>query len=79
MAEVPISIPRAGQATVEGSISQWLVGDGAEVTEGQALYVLETDKVEMEVPAPASGVLSITVAEGGPHPVGTEIGRIVTP
>jgi pyruvate/2-oxoglutarate dehydrogenase complex dihydrolipoamide acyltransferase (E2) component len=78
MAEVPISIPRAGQATVEGSVSQWLVGDGAQVTEGQAIYVLETDKVEMEVPAPATGVLSISVTEGGPYPVGTEVGRIVT-
>lgn len=78
MAEVSISIPRAGQATTEGSISQWLVADGATVTEGQPLYLLETDKVEMEVPSPASGVLSIAVHDGGPYPVGTEIGKIVT-
>lgn len=78
MAEVPIAIPRAGQATVEGTISQWLVPDGASVTEGQTLYVLETDKVEMEVPSPASGVLSIAIEAGGPYDVGTEIGRITT-
>ncbi|MBW8826257.1 MAG: lipoyl domain-containing protein [Acidobacteria bacterium] len=78
MAEVSIAIPRAGQATVEGTISQWLVADGASVTEGQTLYALETDKVEMEVAAPASGVLSIAVEAGGPYDVGTEIGRITT-
>ena len=78
MADVPIAIPRAGQATVDGTISQWLVADGASVTVGQTLYILETDKVEMEVPSPASGVLSITVEAGGPYDVGTEIGSITT-
>jgi pyruvate/2-oxoglutarate dehydrogenase complex dihydrolipoamide acyltransferase (E2) component len=78
MAEVSISIPRAGQATTEGSISQWLVADGTTVAEGQPLYLLETDKVEMEVPSPAAGVLSIVIHDGGPYPVGTEIGKIVT-
>jgi pyruvate/2-oxoglutarate dehydrogenase complex dihydrolipoamide acyltransferase (E2) component len=78
MAEVPVSIPRAGQATVEGNIAEWLVADGASVAEGAPLYLLETDKVEMEVPSPASGVLSILVDVGGPFPVGTQIGRIVT-
>jgi pyruvate/2-oxoglutarate dehydrogenase complex dihydrolipoamide acyltransferase (E2) component len=76
MAAVSISIPRAGQAMVEGSIARWLVGDGALVAEGQSLYLLETDKVEMEVPAPISGVLSIIVPVGGPYDVGTEIGVI---
>jgi len=78
MAEVSLRIPRAGQASTEGSVSQWLVRDGETVTEGQPLYLLETDKVEMEVPSPASGVVSITIPEGGPYDVGTEIGRIVT-
>ena len=45
---------------------------------GQPLYLLETDKVEMEVPAPISGVLSISVQVGGPYEVGTEIGIIET-
>jgi pyruvate/2-oxoglutarate dehydrogenase complex dihydrolipoamide acyltransferase (E2) component len=78
MAEVPVSIPRAGQATVEGNITEWLVGDGTEVAEGAPLYLFETDKVEIEIPSPASGVLSILIEAGGPFPVGTEIGRIVT-
>jgi pyruvate/2-oxoglutarate dehydrogenase complex dihydrolipoamide acyltransferase (E2) component len=76
--EVPINIPRAGQASVEGTVAQWLVADGAHVAEGAPLYVLETDKVEMEVPSPATGTLSITARTGEALPVGTEIARITT-
>jgi pyruvate/2-oxoglutarate dehydrogenase complex dihydrolipoamide acyltransferase (E2) component len=60
----------------EGAISEWLVDDGATVAEGDPLYILESDKVENEVAAPASGVLRQTGAAGEAHPVGTEIGTI---
>ena len=76
MPEVSVSIPRAGQAVVEGNIEEWLVPDGTVVTEGDPIYVLETDKVSMEVVAPVSGTLSILLGVGGPYAVGTEIARI---
>ena len=47
-----------------------------DVTAGQVLYRLETDKVEMDVEAPVSGVLRISGTAGQTYLVGTEIGRI---
>jgi pyruvate/2-oxoglutarate dehydrogenase complex dihydrolipoamide acyltransferase (E2) component len=73
---VSVRIPKSGQATTEGTIAKWLVDDGEPVEEGQALYLLETDKVEMEVEAPASGTLRTLAPEGTTHEVGAEIAQI---
>ena len=71
-----IRIPKLGVAMTEGTIVQWLVDDGAAVAAGEPLYVLETDKVENEIEAPAAGTLRIIAAAGGPYPVGTQVGEI---
>jgi pyruvate/2-oxoglutarate dehydrogenase complex dihydrolipoamide acyltransferase (E2) component len=68
-----IRIPQAGVAMTEGSISQWLVADGDHVQPQQPIYVLETEKVEMEVECPAAGVLRITGAIGEIYPVGEAV------
>ncbi len=60
----------------EGTIVEWLVEDGAPVTAGQPIYVLETDKTEAEIEAPASGVLRIEADAGELLEVGTPIGEI---
>jgi pyruvate/2-oxoglutarate dehydrogenase complex dihydrolipoamide acyltransferase (E2) component len=73
---VPINIPKLGVSMTEGTIVEWLVSDGDQVTEGQALYLIETDKVENEVEATASGTIRITGEEGETYPVGQEIGTI---
>jgi pyruvate/2-oxoglutarate dehydrogenase complex dihydrolipoamide acyltransferase (E2) component len=52
-----INIPKLGWTMEEGTVTEWLAGDGATVAEGDPLYLLESDKVENEVAAPASGVL----------------------
>ena len=44
----------------EGTITEWLVADGDQVSAEQPLYVLETEKVEMEVECPAQGVVHVT-------------------
>jgi pyruvate dehydrogenase E2 component (dihydrolipoamide acetyltransferase) len=75
----PIRIPQAGVAVTEGTIVEWLAADGHQVIVGQALYRLETDKVELEVDCPASGVLHIVGRTGQPYPVGDEIGYIDGP
>jgi len=72
----PIAIPKASQAITEGTIIEWMVEDGGRVAAGQVLYRLETDKVEMDVEAPVSGVLRISGTVGQTYLVGTEIGRI---
>jgi pyruvate/2-oxoglutarate dehydrogenase complex dihydrolipoamide acyltransferase (E2) component len=73
---VPVRVPKLSLAISEANLVEWLVDDGAAVTEGQPLYVVETDKVETEVPAAATGVLRRGGAAGETYPVGTEIGTI---
>jgi pyruvate/2-oxoglutarate dehydrogenase complex dihydrolipoamide acyltransferase (E2) component len=60
----------------EGELAEWLVPSGTEVEEGQPVYVLATDKVEMDVEAPAAGVLHHVGEAGEVYPVGTVVGRI---
>ncbi len=60
----------------EGTVARWLVTDLEAVQVGQLLYLLETDKVEMEIESPASGTINILVPEGTTLAVGSEIARI---
>ena len=71
-----IRIPKPGDAILDGTIARWLAPDGARVREGQALYLLETDKAELEIEAPVAGVLRHVGAEGATYPVGELIATI---
>lgn len=62
----------------EGSIAEWLVADGARVTEGQPIYVLEIEKSTMDVESPASGVLRRVAVAGTTYKVGDVVGEIET-
>jgi pyruvate/2-oxoglutarate dehydrogenase complex dihydrolipoamide acyltransferase (E2) component len=73
---VTVKVPRLGQAMEEGTLTSWLVDDGAQVTAGQPLYVLETDKVEQEIESPAGGVLRRLADEGATLAVGTPVAEI---
>jgi pyruvate/2-oxoglutarate dehydrogenase complex dihydrolipoamide acyltransferase (E2) component len=73
---IEIRIPKLGMEMVEATLSQWLVGDGAEVVQDQPLYLLETDKVESEITAPVAGVLRHIGQEGTIYPVGEVIGEL---
>ena len=75
---VPINIPKLGVSMSEGTLVEWLVADGEQVTEGQVLYRIETDKVENDVESPATGVIRITGEEGETYDVGAPIGEIET-
>ncbi|MGH9005261.1 MAG: biotin/lipoyl-containing protein [Acidimicrobiia bacterium] len=72
----PVIIPRLGMTMTEATLLEWVVPDGAAVTAGEVLYRLETDKVETDCEAPASGTVRQTIEPGGVHPVGTVIGSI---
>jgi pyruvate/2-oxoglutarate dehydrogenase complex dihydrolipoamide acyltransferase (E2) component len=71
-----LRIPQAGSEMDEGELTEWLVPSGTRVDEGQPVYVLATDKVEMDVEAPASGVLHHVGEAGQVYPVGTVVARI---
>jgi pyruvate/2-oxoglutarate dehydrogenase complex dihydrolipoamide acyltransferase (E2) component len=72
-----LQIPRLEMSMTEGGLAQWLVADGAQVNEGDAIYVLETEKASQEISAPASGTLVHKAAAGEIYPVGADIGEIV--
>ena len=74
---VEVLLPKLGFSMNEGAVAEWLVADGEQVTEGQPLFSLESDKSTNEVESPASGTLRILVAAGGePVEVGTVLGTI---
>ncbi|MES2157974.1 MAG: lipoyl domain-containing protein [Pseudomonadota bacterium] len=71
-----ILLPKIGFSMTEAQIAEWLAEDGAQVTEGQPLYLLEADKSANEVESPASGTLRIIAAPGETYEVGTVLGTI---
>lgn len=72
----PILLPKLGFAMNEGTLTEWLVGDGASVTEGQPLYALESEKSVQEIEAPATGTLKIIAEPGQIYQVGHVLGEI---
>jgi 2-oxoglutarate dehydrogenase E2 component (dihydrolipoamide succinyltransferase) len=74
--QIAIKIPQAGVAVTEGTIAEWFVADGATIEAGAPLYRMETEKVEMDVESPASGVVHILGPAGETYPVGHDIGYI---
>lgn len=73
---VEVVLPKLGFSMNEGQIAEWLAADGAQVTEGDPLFLLEADKSTNEVEAPASGILRIEAEAGETYEVGTVIGYI---
>jgi pyruvate/2-oxoglutarate dehydrogenase complex dihydrolipoamide acyltransferase (E2) component len=72
-----ILFPKIGFSMEEGTLAEWMVGDGATVVEGQPLYALESDKSVQEVESPASGTLKILAQPGEVYKVGDVLGEIV--
>jgi 2-oxoglutarate dehydrogenase E2 component (dihydrolipoamide succinyltransferase) len=73
-----ITVPTLGESVAEATIAQWLKKAGDTVARDEPVAELETDKVTLEVNAPAAGTLSeVIVSEGDTVEVGTLIGRIV--
>jgi pyruvate dehydrogenase E2 component (dihydrolipoamide acetyltransferase) len=69
---VDIQMPQLGETVTEGTITRWLKSVGDHVDADEPLFEVSTDKVDSEVPAPASGTLSeILVQEGETAEVGT--------
>jgi len=72
-------MPQMGESIVEGTITKWLKKPGDKVQRDEPLFEISTDKVDAEIPAPASGVLQdIKVSEGTTVQVNTVVGTIVT-
>lgn len=75
----PVMMPALGMAQETGRVLRWLKTEGESVKAGEPLLEIETDKVTVELEAPASGILQeVTAAEGQDVPVGQAIAVILT-
>ncbi|MER7839228.1 2-oxoglutarate dehydrogenase, E2 component, dihydrolipoamide succinyltransferase [Streptomyces sp. NPDC096040] len=74
---VSVTLPALGESVTEGTVTRWLKAEGERVEADEPLLEVSTDKVDTEIPAPASGVLaSIKVAEDETVEVGAELAII---
>ena len=74
---VSVTMPQLGESVTEGTVTRWLKKEGEHVETDEPLLEVSTDKVDTEIPSPASGVLSsITVAEDETVEVGAELAVI---
>ncbi|QKG26426.1 2-oxoglutarate dehydrogenase, E2 component, dihydrolipoamide succinyltransferase [Actinomadura verrucosospora] len=70
-------MPQLGESVTEGTVTRWLKKEGERVETDEPLLEVSTDKVDTEIPSPASGILtSITVAEDETVEVGAELAVI---
>ena len=72
-----IVVPTLGESVTEATVSKWLKNQGEKVMADEPVVELETDKVNVEVPSPSSGILeNISVKEGETVNVGSLLGMI---
>jgi 2-oxoglutarate dehydrogenase E2 component (dihydrolipoamide succinyltransferase) len=75
---VEIKVPSVGESVTEALLAQWFKSDGDMINKDEPLFVIETDKVTLEVVSEAAGVLSIQVQEGETVAIGAVVGTIDT-
>ena len=79
MARVDVIMPQMGESIVEGTITKWLKSAGDEVKRDESILEISTDKVDADIPSPASGTLvEILAQESETVEVGSVIARIET-
>jgi pyruvate dehydrogenase E2 component (dihydrolipoamide acetyltransferase) len=72
-----VVMPQMGESIFEGTITKWLKKPGDKIQRDEPLFEISTDKVDAEIPAPASGILQeIKVSEGNTVQVNTVVGVI---
>ncbi len=75
---IEIKVPSVGESVTEALLAEWFKQDGDSVAKNEPLFVIETDKVTLEVEAEAAGQLKILVPEGETVAIGTVVGKIDT-
>jgi len=72
-----VILPKWGLTMEEGTLSVWEKAVGDQVEEGEIIAIIETEKIETELPSPVSGVVAkLLISEGDTVPVGTVIAVI---
>ncbi len=75
---IEIKVPSVGESVTEALLAQWFKNDGDPVKKDEPLFVIETDKVTLEVVAEDDGILSIQVPEGETIAIGAVVGTLDT-
>ena len=75
---IEIKVPSVGESVSEAVLAQWFKQDGDHVRKDEPVFLIETDKVTLEVVAESDGVLKILVQEGETVPIGAVVGKIET-
>lgn len=79
MSNVPVSIPKIGLTAEEVTVERWMKAPGDDVSKGEQIAELMTDKAVVELEAPETGTLvEITVSEGEVVPIGATVAYIDT-
>src|SRR5437773_3682649 len=77
MAETQVKMPQMGESIFEGTVTKWLKKKGDKVQRDEPLFEISTDKIDTEIPSPASGVLQdILVKEGQTVQINTTVAVI---
>src|SRR5438046_5771334 len=72
-----VIMPQMGESIAEGTLTKWLKKPGDTVKRDEPLFEISTDKVDAEIPSPASGtLLEILVEEGKTVPINTVVARL---
>lgn len=72
-----LMMPKLAMSMTEGTLVEWLVPDGTEVTAGDPIYTVESEKTVQEIEAPVSGMLRHGATQGEDYEVGAKLGEIV--
>jgi pyruvate/2-oxoglutarate dehydrogenase complex dihydrolipoamide acyltransferase (E2) component len=78
VAEFVIRIPRSSPDATEATLVEKLVAEGSTVNEGEPLFLIATDKVEIEIESGGTGVVHWDADEEVDYEIGAEIGTITT-
>ncbi len=74
---IEVVMPQMGETVLEGTVNTWYKAPGDEVSEGEPLLEIGTDKVDTDIPAPVTGTLAeVRVGEGETVPVATVLAVI---
>src|ERR1700730_16281133 len=71
-----VNMPKLSDTMEEGTVLEWKKQDGDQVSKGDVLAEIESDKASFEIEAESAGVLHIVVDKGSPVPVGQQIATI---
>ena len=76
MGKITLKVPKAAVSMQEGTLVEWFVGDGAQVSLGQPIYAIETEKTTLEIECPFEGTFKRLGEIGMTYQVGDPIAEI---